>query len=76
MPIYEYQCPGGDEPHIFEKIVPMADGDKTQVCPKHGVECPRTEVSSISPFVWGKEEIHWSAGLGSNPTGMNHAKKR
>jgi putative FmdB family regulatory protein len=63
MPIYEYKCEEGA--HVFEKIVPMSDGDKTQPCPEHGKECPRVEFSTPSKFVWGKEVVHWSAGLGS-----------
>lgn len=75
MPLYDYNCPGEGTPHTFEKIVPVGDMDKLQQCPIHHVDSTRVEFSTPSPFVWGKEVIHWSAGLGSNPNGMNHAKK-
>lgn len=73
MPLYEYVCPEG--PHTFEKIVPVEDFEKSQECPEHHKECTRVEFSQTAPFVWGVNEIHWSAGTSSNPLGMNHAKK-
>jgi len=77
MPIYEYECPGTDganQPHVFEKIVPMSDFEKTQTCAEHHKECPRIPFSPNAPWVWGYEEVHWTAGTSQNPTGMNHAK--
>lgn len=78
MPIYEYLCvynkDNKEDSHIFEKIVPMSDYEKPQICPEHNIECQRIEFSVNSPWVWGYMETHWTAGLGSNPTGMNHAK--
>lgn len=51
-------------PHVFEKIVPMSDMDKPQLCPQHGKECQRVEFSTPGTFQWGKEVVHWAAGLG------------
>lgn len=50
--------------HLFEKIVSMSDMEKTQPCPIHGKECQRVEFSTPGKFLWGKEVIHWAAGLG------------
>lgn len=85
MPIYEYTCPGPDAlieegntedgSHVFEKIVPMADFAKPQMCPEHHKECQRVDYSPNAPWVWGYNEIRWDAGLASNPDGMAHAKK-
>lgn len=85
MPIYVYQCsqadtertgPGADVPgHFFEAIVPMSQCDTPQPCPKHGGECPQVEYPGSSPWVWGLNETHWSAGTAGNLTGMNHAKR-
>jgi hypothetical protein len=77
MPIYEYFCPETKthKDHKFELLVPMAEQGKPQQCPIHTVECQAIEFSGSSPFVWGKEDVHWSAGLGSNQHGMNQAKK-
>lgn len=76
MPIYEYTCPGSkpEESHIFEKILPASECEKPQECPDHHVICPAIEFSS-GTWVWGMNEVHWSAGTGSNPMGMNHAKR-
>ena len=85
MPIYEYICPGIQDPsvastgtteHIFERIIPMSQGDALQECPIHaGVMCQRSGIPSKSSWQWGKEDVHWSAGIGSNPLGMAGAKK-
>ena len=71
MPIYEYACPTG--PHVFEKILPMSESDKNQECPEHHTDCERT-LSMPAPWVWGYNEVHWTAGMKQNPSGMNHAK--
>jgi len=71
MALYEYQC----KDHKFELILPMSEQGKPQQCPIHKVECPAIDYSSTSPFVWGMEDTHWSAGLSSNPNGMSRAKK-
>lgn len=88
MPIYVYHCPSNDpvtgpdsfecpqttEGHDFEKILPMSECGKTQPCPGHGGECQQVDYPTCN-WVWGYNEIHWSAGTTGNPRGMNHAKR-
>jgi hypothetical protein len=77
MPIYEYACPKTDEheEHMFELIRPVSEVGKPQQCPTHNCECQAVEFSKTGDWVWGMNDIHWSAGLGSNSHGMSGAKK-
>ena len=84
MPIYVYHCPSNEpvqsvqpkttEGHDFEKILPMSECDKPQACPGHGGKCEQIAFPTCN-WVWGYNEIHWSAGTSGNPRGMNHAKR-
>ena len=76
MPIYEFLCTKTKkhEEHKFELILPVAEQGKPKECPTHNCEAQPVEFCKTERM-WGTDEIHWSAGLGSNSHGMNHAKK-
>lgn len=88
MPMYEYVCkedsktdgkdayPRGPHGHghTFEKLLKMAEQGSVQTCPEHGCECQPNDFTT-STWVWGMNEVHWSAGLSQNTMGMNHAKR-
>ncbi len=78
MPIYVYHCPVSkpedekQEGHDFELLLPVSECDTPQVCPGHGGMCEKIQFPGCS-WVWGYNEIHWSAGTKGNMTGMAHA---
>ena len=76
MAIYVYNCPKTEdhEEHDFELLLPMSECGKKQPCPGHGGECEQVPYPGNN-WVWGYNEVHWSAGTSGNPMGMNHAKR-
>ena len=89
MPLYEYICPGtcvveesgtednveAGQPHVFEKIVPLASYQEKQECPIHKAMCERKEIS-VSNWQWGNNVVAWDAGLGNNPHGVSKYNKK
>ena len=74
MPIYTYICEKGK--HTIEKIVKMDDRDTPQLCEEHNEQCTRKEFEVPGNFIWGVNEISWTAGLASDPHGMGKYKKK
>lgn len=73
MPLYNYLCPKN---HIIEKLVSMKDREVPQLCEEHNEMCEKTEFDLPSHFIWGINEVAWTAGLSSDPHGMGKYKNK
>jgi putative FmdB family regulatory protein len=70
MPLYEYTCLNEKEPHTFEKLVKMADGNLTQNCPTCGSVA--TKIVSAN----SRQAEQWAeTSYTPSPTAKSMAKK-